>query len=630
MALTKAKASNILLTTPAASSNDVTPATTEYVTTALANLVDSAPSTLNTLNELAAALGDDANFSTTVTNSIAGKLPLAGGTMTGNIAHASDFTIDAGGNITLNAAGDIILDADGDDWKFHEGGTAVFEIKHESHGVDFLLNTGNEDWRFKGSDDGTTITALHLDMSDAGTATFNHDVDVTGELYVGTQNSVFAENVLRFKSSGAAYIDHNTTGQNINFRVSNSSALDTTPLILYSNGNALFSGGVEAGTAGFTAQDHRMPAGAGYITYAPSNGATDTLTVRKYGTVQQKFDQYGVQFPGSTRVSIGNSNNAEVMLHLGTDSSNSNIGYIRMEGYNASEGNIYKDSTYAIRMDTASNNAPIRIDGSQLVLGMSGNVGIGETSPLGKLHIKGTDVGASPASTANQLVLEDTENGLSILSAAAGAGYINFGDSGDNAKGGFIYDHSADAMRHIANGGEKMRVTSTGLHTTGGLHEIHSSNPNNFVAGCAADTWHDLTNYNYQNAHNGPGVDNTAQTITQVVWQNNSSSLGYIVRVYVIHGAYSANTHTIYSSAGTASVLDAGSSFCHIYPSKYDTAGNGGLVYATLHTSSTTLKIGVRFNNHTGTPYSPLTMQIKTNGPPAAGVSAPTMRVWRL
>ena len=36
MALTKAKASNILLTTPAASSNDVTPATTEYVTTAIA------------------------------------------------------------------------------------------------------------------------------------------------------------------------------------------------------------------------------------------------------------------------------------------------------------------------------------------------------------------------------------------------------------------------------------------------------------------------------------------------------------------------------------------------------------------------------------------------------------------
>jgi trimeric autotransporter adhesin len=48
-------------------------ATQTYVNTAVANLVDSAPATLDTLNELAAALGDDANFSTTVTNSIATK-----------------------------------------------------------------------------------------------------------------------------------------------------------------------------------------------------------------------------------------------------------------------------------------------------------------------------------------------------------------------------------------------------------------------------------------------------------------------------------------------------------------------------------------------------------------------------
>jgi hypothetical protein len=58
---------------------------TGYADTAVANLADSAPETLNTLNELASALGDDANFSTTITNSIATKLPLAGGTLTGNL-----------------------------------------------------------------------------------------------------------------------------------------------------------------------------------------------------------------------------------------------------------------------------------------------------------------------------------------------------------------------------------------------------------------------------------------------------------------------------------------------------------------------------------------------------------------
>lgn len=61
-------------------------ATKGYVDTQVSNLVDSAPGALDTLNELAAALGDDANFSTTVTNSLAGKLSLTGGTMTGAIA----------------------------------------------------------------------------------------------------------------------------------------------------------------------------------------------------------------------------------------------------------------------------------------------------------------------------------------------------------------------------------------------------------------------------------------------------------------------------------------------------------------------------------------------------------------
>jgi len=57
----------------------------DTATNIIATITDSAPTTLDTLNELAAALGDDPNFATTVTNSIATKLPLAGGTLTGNL-----------------------------------------------------------------------------------------------------------------------------------------------------------------------------------------------------------------------------------------------------------------------------------------------------------------------------------------------------------------------------------------------------------------------------------------------------------------------------------------------------------------------------------------------------------------
>ena len=46
----------------------------------------------STLNELAAALNDDPNFSTTVTTSIAEKMPLAGGTFTGDVGFSRDAT----------------------------------------------------------------------------------------------------------------------------------------------------------------------------------------------------------------------------------------------------------------------------------------------------------------------------------------------------------------------------------------------------------------------------------------------------------------------------------------------------------------------------------------------------------
>lgn len=49
-------------------------ATETYVNGKIAELVASAPDALDTLNELAAALGNDANFATTMTNSLAGKV----------------------------------------------------------------------------------------------------------------------------------------------------------------------------------------------------------------------------------------------------------------------------------------------------------------------------------------------------------------------------------------------------------------------------------------------------------------------------------------------------------------------------------------------------------------------------
>ncbi len=80
------------------------------------------------------------------------------------------------GDLTLDVAGDIILDADGGDVKISDAGTHVGSLTNSSS--DFVVQSivSDKDIIFKGNDGGSTITALTLDMSGAGAATFNNDV----------------------------------------------------------------------------------------------------------------------------------------------------------------------------------------------------------------------------------------------------------------------------------------------------------------------------------------------------------------------------------------------------------------------------------------------------------------------
>ena len=93
----------VLATTQSASDNTTKVATTAYVTTAINNLINGAPAALDTLNELAAAMNDDAAFSTTVTNSLATKMPLAGGQFTGNVTFSGSQTVD-GRDLSVDGA----------------------------------------------------------------------------------------------------------------------------------------------------------------------------------------------------------------------------------------------------------------------------------------------------------------------------------------------------------------------------------------------------------------------------------------------------------------------------------------------------------------------------------------------
>ena len=93
-------------------------------------------------------------------------------------------TISDAGDLTLNVGGDIILDADGGDIRFSDGGTQFGIIFKSSNDLALFSTISDGDLLFRGNDGGSNITALQLDMSDAGSATFNNDVTVSGNLIV--------------------------------------------------------------------------------------------------------------------------------------------------------------------------------------------------------------------------------------------------------------------------------------------------------------------------------------------------------------------------------------------------------------------------------------------------------------
>ena len=94
----------------------------------------------------------------------------------------------------------------------------------------------------------------------------------------------------------------------------------------------------------------------------------------------------------------------------------------------------------------------------------SGNVGIGETAPLGKLHVKTADTGATSVSgNANELVIENTGNvGITLQSDNSGTGNLYFGDVANGSIGRVSYDHSSNFMSFNTNAAERLRITSAG------------------------------------------------------------------------------------------------------------------------------------------------------------------------
>jgi len=123
-----------------------------------------------------------------LTKVTSGLTDLDGGITIDNITIDGTEIDLSSGDLTLDVAGNIVLNADGGGIQFYDDSDYIGSFGNSSTNFSIMSRTNDKDIVFKGIDDGSTITALTLDMSAAGAATFNSTVTVGDTVFdaVGT------------------------------------------------------------------------------------------------------------------------------------------------------------------------------------------------------------------------------------------------------------------------------------------------------------------------------------------------------------------------------------------------------------------------------------------------------------
>ena len=179
----------------------------------LGTVSDSSPDTLSRTTIISSSNSDSAvNFSAG-TKDVFCTLPASKAVFedaSDNIALGAAPTVsNASGDLTLDVVGSINLDADNNaEVSFRDAGTEIGKVFNSSSDFAFEAGVQDKDILFRGNDGGGAITALTLDMSDAGRAMFNGGIDVGGSAITKTGD-------LTIDVSGDILLD--ADGENIKF-----------------------------------------------------------------------------------------------------------------------------------------------------------------------------------------------------------------------------------------------------------------------------------------------------------------------------------------------------------------------------------------------------------------------------
>lgn len=342
-------------------------------------------------------------------------------------------------------------------------------------------NTGAS-MRFR-TDNG--VIAMTIDSSqNVGIGTDSPDTKL--HVHNGTAGAITALNntVLTLENNTHTYLSFlspNTSDNAILFGDSDNNAIGS---IVYEHSTNLMRFATSGGVAAYITSTGEVGIG----TSAPDGTLHVHTASAGSVTANSNSDDFVVEHSANCGITILSPDANDSGLYFGSPSDN--IGSRMFWNYNAGE----------FVFGTATTGAELRINSDNGVEAMridsNGNVGIGISTPDGKLHVMNASAGSVTASSSgDDLVIENSASGgLSILVPDASDANMYFGSPTDAAGGRFQWNYSTGLMRMITsktggqiafetdNNAEAMRIDAsqnvgigTGATVSGKTHVDQSS-----------------------------------------------------------------------------------------------------------------------------------------------------------
>ena len=432
----------------------------------VALIVDAAPSTLDTLNELAAALGDDANFSTTVTNSIATKLPLAGGTITGDVSFTD------GNKAVFGTGSDLQI--------YHTGGTSVINdvgtgrlFIGGSPGVDIGAPEIDE-YYIRAYNDG----AVELYYNNAKKLeTTSTGIDVTGRIIAdgrltvqGTSSAGISD--ISYGSYGGGAWINSPSGTNAFLAVGGSGVLKWK------------AGGIDVlGYARF-ADNNKAMFGTGSDLQIYHDGSNSYIDDAGQGVLAIRSNSVRLQKYTGEEMVQADADGAVILYHNNVVKFATTATGIDVTGTTTTDQYLYVNSPNGTQLQLRSEDAYTTLGVGNRNLNISANrtiflddafaevmrinddgkVGIGTATPATALHVRGT---ASTVGATRSVVTltDDTAMGINVGSGVAFRGLYT--SAGAEANYGGIFAGKANANSGNANGYLSLSYSASGTLTEG-------------------------------------------------------------------------------------------------------------------------------------------------------------------